>query len=287
MSRLKSMSLNENECMADNESATPQQLTIMQAFERVLEVVQGSGLTQECMQKIQSELDYLSDRLEVNTHQVIFLASLIEYANPLSLTKMAAFLGVKNIRMLSYAPDLSDLLYRRYVRKGNDRYEKVMTYQIRKEVLNSYLNNESKLPNLNAKLNLEKMIERLNELFIMSEDDDVDVSELELEIKDIVKNNPRHHICKLIRKYAVQEQILFLFCCCRYVTDGDTNVEGMQYRELFNGLHYHTIYSQLTSGKYKLIQDGLLVYSATKDISSREGITVNEDVRNQLKEALG
>lgn len=256
--------------------------SIMGAFEAVLQAANKSGLEDEKLLAAKEAFDFLQEKLEITTFQSVVLAMLIDHVTPLQPRQMASFLGTSNIRILSLLPQVNELIKRRLVREHTDRMEHAQVYEIRNEVLHSYMQNKALVPNSNSHLTLPGLFQRLAELFAQCDNDELEVEELNKEIDDIIQNNPRHEVCKLMNNRESMERVLFLFLCTAYVMEGDDNISPMDFRNFFSAIRFRGMCNQLTSGRHPLMDAGLIVHSVTETFSGRDGITISEDLRKQL-----
>ena len=256
--------------------------SIMGAFEAVLQASNKSELDDDKLSTAKEAFDFLQDKLGITTFQTIVLAMLIDHVTPLQPRQMASFLGTSNIRVMSLLPQVNELVERRLVRTHVDRMEHANVFEIRKEVLQAYMQNKAIIPDSNAHLMLPQLFDRLAELFAQCDNDEMEVDELNKEISDIVSRNPRHEVCKLMRNRDYMEQVLFLFLCTAYVLEGDDNISPMDFRNFFSVIRFRGMCNQLTTGHHPLMDAGLIVHSVTETFSGRDGVTISEKLRKQL-----
>ena len=62
--------------------------------------------------------------------------------------------------------------------------------------------------------------------------------EFENNISDLVKTNSTLVLCKKMEGLEPDEMILFLFCLCKYIYEGDCHITGNEYRRLFEKNKY-------------------------------------------------
>ena len=260
--------------------------TIMGAFERVLSVSKNSELNEERLLEANDAFEFLQEKLHISSCQVILLSMLIEHGSPLQTKQMASFLDTSNIRVMSFLPEMKELIDRRLVRTHQDRMEEVDVYEMRAEVLKAYMQNQALIPHTNDHLTLAMLFERLGELFSQCDNNQMEVDELGKEIEDIIQRNPRHEVCKLMRNRESMEQVLFMFLCTAYVLEGDDNISPMDFRNFFSSFRFRGMCNQLSSGRHPLMDAGLVEHSVIGTFSGRDGITISEDLRKQLSREL-
>lgn len=281
MRKLKMSSQSKKGLLIPNEVVTGPE-TIMGAFESIIGVANKSELKEEKLMEAKEAFDFLQEKLNITSFQAILLGMMIDHVSALQSRQMAAFLGTSNIRILSLLPQLQELIDRRLVRTHVDRMEHTNVYEIRNEVLQSYMQNKALFPNSNSHLTLPKLFDRLGEIFSLCDNDEMEVDELNKEIEEIIKKNPRHEVCKLMKSRDTMDQVLFLFLCTAYVLEGDENISPLDFRNFFQGLRFRGMCSQLNSGKHPLMEQGLIEHSAEGTLSGRDGVTISEEMRNKL-----
>ena len=256
--------------------------SIMGAFQSVLDVAIKSKLDPEKLNVACDSFLFLQSKLEVSSFQAILMALLIDHVLPLQAPQIASALGTNNIRVLSLMPEMDELIDRRLVRKRTDRMNHAVVYELRSEVLRSYMQNKVYVSESNSRLTLSRLFSRLGELYDQCENDELDVEELQMEVADIIAKNQRLEVCKLMNRRDSTDQVLFMFLCTCFVLEGDVKVCSMQFRNFFSGLRFRSICTQLANGKHPLIGDGLVEYGADGGFSSRDGVTVSEEIRKKL-----
>ena len=281
MRKLQISKNSKSELQIPNEVVTGPR-TIMGAFEAILSVANKCELNEEKLVVAKDSFDFLQEKLQISTFQAILLSMLIDHITPLQPKHMACFLGTSNIRIMSLLPQMKELIDRRLVRTSIDRMDRVEVYEIRKEVLQAYMQNKALIPNVNDHLTLPKLFERLGEIFSLCDNDEMEIDELHKEIEDIIQKNPRHKVCKLMKGRDSMEQVLFMFLCTAYVLEGDDNITPMDFRNFFPSLRFRGMCNQLSSGRHPLIDEGLVVHSAVDSVSGKEGVTISEELRKQL-----
>ena len=281
---MRKLSLNKkrtNEVMIPSEVVTGPD-TIMGAFDVVLETANKSELNEEKLMAAKDSFDFLQQKLNITNFQAIFLALLIDHVSPLQTRQMASFLGTYNIRIVSLLPQLQELIERRLVRSHYDRMEHNQVYELRKEVLQAYMQNKAIVPNSNSRLTLPNLFDRLGDLFSQCDNDEMEAEELSKEVEDIIRKNQRYQVCKFMKGHDSTDQVLFMFLCSAYVLEGDDDISPMDFRNFFPALRFRGMCNMLSSGKHPLMDEDLIVHSASATLSGRDGVTISERVRHQL-----
>ena len=144
------------------------------------------------------------------------------------------------------------------------------------------MQNKALILNSNKGLTLPRLFDRLGELFMECDNDEMEEEELQKEIEDIIQRNQRHEVCKLMNGRDSMQQVLFMFLCTAYVLEGDDNVSPMVFRNFFSSLRFRGMCNQLSLGKHPLMDNGLVVHSVVGSISGRDGVTISEEMQRKL-----
>ena len=191
--------------------------TIIAAFEKILLAAKDSELEEEALADAKDAFDFLEGKLSFTRMQSMVVAMLIDSNSVLDTNRMGGYLGIRNIRMLTYMQEIAALLGARIIRVKNDTFES--GYQICPKALAAYMNNEPYVPVSDKNLSTKRLVARVGEVLRETEDDAI-TNELMLEeISSIMKSNKNHYLCKRTACLEPREAALFFFCLDKYITD--------------------------------------------------------------------
>ena len=105
-----------------------QEMTLLRAIERVVEVSKESKLKAEAKAEMAEETRYLAERYGITERQAILFCICMEKGpRRVDFDDLARHLDVSNIRILSYAEDIDALVRRRLLRyrdaKDEDEFD--------------------------------------------------------------------------------------------------------------------------------------------------------------------
>ena len=93
------------------------ELTLLRAIERVVEVSKDSKLKAEAKVEMADEVRYIAERYGITERQAILFCVCMERGpRRVDYDDLASHLDVSNIRILSYAEDIDALVRRRLLR---------------------------------------------------------------------------------------------------------------------------------------------------------------------------
>ena len=87
---------------------------------------------------------------------------LIDSNSVLDTNRMGGYLGIRNIRMLTYMQDIAALVSARIIRVSKDSFES--GYQICPKALAAYMNNEPYVPVSDKNLSTKRLVARVGEV---------------------------------------------------------------------------------------------------------------------------
>ena len=90
--------------------------TLISSFEEILQAACNGMLAKESMEKCQEAFDIVTQKLSITPIQAIIISMIIDHNAELGIDYMADFLGIRNIRMLTYMNEINDLIERRIIR---------------------------------------------------------------------------------------------------------------------------------------------------------------------------
>lgn len=114
--------------------------TIISAMETIVVAANDSELNDGMFAAAKPAFDTLKERLAVTDIQAIVISMLIDSDSTLSTGRMANYLGLRNIRMLTYVPEIEELVARRIVCKVSGSFEN--GYKISPKALAAYMANK-------------------------------------------------------------------------------------------------------------------------------------------------
>lgn len=258
--------------------------TIITALENIVSVAHDCELNENILYNAAAQFELLEKRLSFTIIQSLVIAMLIDYGRNMDTQDMARFLGIRNIRMLTFVNDIEQLQQRRIIRYKKNSYEK--GYAIRQEALAAYLADTEYVPNTYKGLALKDFVDAANALIEEFFDDEVSHEELEENILELKNNNKSLPLCKKMKSLTANEMLLFLFCLCRYVYEGDRNIIEHEYRRLFDNRDAGSMKRDIVHRRGPLFKDKLLGDALSTDFAPSEAVSISEEIRQLVDREL-
>jgi hypothetical protein len=227
--------------------------TIITALESVLLVAKDSELDEAVLDKAKEAFDFLEEKLSFTRMQSMVVSMLIDANSALDTGRMGGYLGIRNIRMLTYMQDIAALVNARVIRVSNDSYGN--GYVINPKALAAYMNNRAFVPESDKNLCTRKLVQRMGEIMGQAEDGEITCEQMLEDITGLMKSNKNHFLCKRTKGLEPCEAALFFFCLDKYVGEGDLNICDHEFSSIFsrsdfihrNGIRAHGAQNRINS----------------------------------------
>lgn len=259
--------------------------TIIAAFEKILLAAKDSELEEEALADAKDAFDFLEEKLSFTRMQSMVVAMLIDSNSVLDTNRMGGYLGIRNIRMLTYMQEIAALLGARIIRVSKDSFES--GYQICPKALAAYMNNEPYVPVSDKNLSTKRLVARVGEVLRETEDDAITNEMMLEEISSIMKSNKNHYLCKRTACLEPREAALFFFCLDKYIAEGDLNICDHEFNSIFNRSDYRALCSAIAARRGDLFKEKLLGEPQSEGFSPRENIAISDEIREYIDRELG
>lgn len=258
--------------------------TIISAMETIVVASGDSELSDEMFAEAKPAFDTLKERLSITDMQAIVISMLIDSDCTLSTGRMANYLGLRNIRMLTYVPEIEELVERRILCKVAGSFEN--GYKISPKALAAYMRDKEYVHVVNKNISAREMIDTAMDIMGSFKSEEITLEQMQQDIEELVKSNKNIVLGKKAAKVGTDEKILFFFCLGRYVNEGDRNIVDHDYRELYDERTFGGFQSSIINRSNALFSQGLLGDGEGGGISPRDSITVSDEIQEYINREL-
>lgn len=284
MRKLKTRKRGNNTCIdVANVKCGPG--TIIAAFEIILLAAKDSELEEEALADAKDAFDFLEEKLSFTRMQSMVVAMLIDSNTVLDTGRMGGYLGIRNIRMLTYMQEIAALVTARIVRVSKDSFES--GYQINPKALAAYMNNEAYVPKSDKNLGTKRLVERVGEVLREAEDESITNEQMLEELVALMKSNKNHYLCKRTRTLEPREAALFFFCLDKYIAEGDLNICDHEFSSMFSRSDFRALCNAVAARRGDLFKEKLLGEPQSEGFSPRENIAISDEIREYIDRELG
>lgn len=239
----------------------PEALTLLKAFELLLEMAEDSKLLPAMFTRAKKLTDFIGRILDITPTQAVLFAIILngdrdEYVQ---MDYISRFLACKNVRLLSYLSDFDVLERKGFVSCKRRRDEH--GFRVPMHVLDALKENRRyERPDLSG-LTIEQLFIQLETLYIKRDEMEISIEMLAEELKSLFDKNLHIHFCQLVKNYKLDDDdmMLLVYFAHKLINDSDDAITLSQFSDVFDGSYmYRNARNQFRSGRHELLKRGLV-----------------------------
>ena len=231
-----------------------QEITLLQAIERVVKLAENSQMSQEFMKNVKTEIQLLANSYGITERQAVLFCICIEKGpRRVDYDDIAQYLDLNKIRVMSYASDIDALVRRRLLRFRDVKDED--DFDVPAIVIRSLKHNEVyQLPQRKG-LDCAMLFELLNLWFDDLNDDAISSRELCEELQSLFEENPQVGFVQHLKEYCLssKDQMMVTLFCHRLVNKEDDDIRFGDIVDLYdNKSDFYRARTELRNGEHEL-----------------------------------
>lgn len=260
------------------------QLTLMTAFEQLLEKAEGSKLSSEFFRKAKRLTDYLHSELDISPIQAVFLAVILngDRDEHVRMSYISHVLGCKNIHMLSLMKDLYALVKSRllFCSHRSDDYG----YRVPNAVVDAWNRNERYTPEPISGLNADELMAKLEEMINERDCMNTTYEMFVIELRELIDANLQLPICSGLKGLALNDDELSLvaFFASKLVNDDDNNIIPSQFSDIFEGRTLSRMRNSFVRHSNPLVKRGIIVPNGKEGIFDGTSWQLSDEVCQKM-----
>ena len=240
--------------MAKTMKNKKQEITLLQAIERVVKLAENSQMSQEFMKNVKTEIQLLANSYGITERQAVLFCICIEKGpRRVDYDDIAQYLDLNKIRVMSYASDIDALVRRRLLRFRDVKDED--DFDVPAIVIRSLKHNEVyQLPQRKG-LDCAMLFELLNLWFDDLNDDAISSRELCEELQSLFEENPQVGFVQHLKEYCLssKHQMMVTLFCHRLVNKEDDDIRFGDIVDLYdNKSDFYRARTELRNGEHEL-----------------------------------
>ena len=240
--------------MAKTRKNKKQEITLLQAIERVVKLAENSQMSQEFMKNVKTEIQLLAKSYGITERQAVLFCICIEKGpRRVDYDDIAQYLDLTKIRVMSYASDIEALVRRRLLRFRDVKDED--DFDVPAIVIRSLKHNEVyQLPQRKG-LDCAMLFELLNLWFDDLNDDAISSQELCEELQSLFEENPQVGFVQHLKEYCLssKHQMMVTLFCHRLVNKEDDDIRFGDIVDLYdNKSDFYRARTELRNGEHEL-----------------------------------
>lgn len=240
--------------MAKTMKNKKQEITLLQAIERVVKLAENSQMSQEFMKNVKTEIQLLANSYGITERQAVLFCICIEKGpRRVDYDDIAQYLDLNKIRVMSYASDIDALVRRRLLRFRDVKDED--DFDVPAIVIRSLKHNEVyQLPQRKG-LDCAMLFELLNLWFDDLNDDAISPRELCEELQSLFEENSQVGFVQHLKEYCLssKDQMMVTLFCHRLVNKEDDDIRFGDIVDLYdNKSDFYRARTELRNGEHEL-----------------------------------
>ncbi len=249
----------ENACMSEEKQSVKQQLTMLVAIEKIIELAVDSQLSNQFYVAAEEYLEYLADRMEITTEQALVFALAMERSSDrcIRISSFSDMLSCRNIRMVALMGEADMLVKRGFmIRHKNDDD---IHYHVPLDVIEAVKENEVFVPESMEGVSEDKFISFLGKILDV---DNNETFEYDDKLEELIARNPSLPFCQVVKRYEIGELMYARLLLCifanRLLNHDDDMVGTHDWEDYFENSLVRRINRDLREGTHQLCELKLL-----------------------------
>ena len=270
--------------MATTISKTKNEMTLLQAIERVVELAEDSKMSKEFMKKAKAEIQLLAKSYGITERQVVLFCVCMEKGpRHIDYDDLASYLDLNKIGVLSFASDIDALVRRRLLRYRDVKDED--DFDIPTAVIRCLKHNEVYQLPKRTELDCAELFELLDMWFEDLDDNAISPKELREELEALFKDNPQIGFVRHLKEYYLREseQLLVTFFCHCLINKDDDDIRFSQMEDLYDTKNeFSKVKGALRCGDHRLMEKKIIEYRCEDGIADNTRYKLTESAKRTL-----
>ncbi len=269
-------------------STFPIQQNAIEAFETIFHSCRKSKICKEYLSGAKKNLDYIAEKFGIEPIQTVLL-SIVIGAPRMSISDMADYLDISNMRMLSLEPFFIDLVDKKIItKKMIDRFDhENVSYRITAAAQNAILKDEAFVPASQHCTDEDEFFVKLDNLYCECDDNDISGDELEREIVELFQENQDlpfvkkfNEISKTLKK---EEKQILLLLCMLFIIRGEKEIDAGEFKFIFDDrVKFRKISAEMAKHNSALLKKNLVEINHCDGVAIRNSYTLSDSAVREL-----
>ena len=245
---------------AKNATVVAKMPTLLEAIERVVELSEGSKMSDEFLLAASPEIGLIADSYGISEQQAVLFCICMERGpRHVDFDDFARHLGIGKIRALSFASDVDALVRRRLIRYRDAKDEG--SFDVYQCVIKSLKHNEVYEMPLRKGLDCPELFDYINMLYDDLDNDAIRPVELLEELNELFEENPQIGFVRRIKELHLDgdDFLLLVFMCHLLINKDDEDVRLRQIMDVYaDRSDFYRARALLRIGKHDLMTENLM-----------------------------
>lgn len=266
---------------------TPKNL--LDAIEQVVRSCRNSQLSDQYLQDASIPLQYIGDKLQLTPTQSALLSLVLEGGRDrgTSISDMCRILNCPTVHLYTKMEDLSELIKRKFIHKHKSFVNGEPDYLVSLDALHAIIHDAPFVPKDISFDSWEDFIDYVTKLYDQLDDEDLDKSTFNDELRDVFDANKKLDLVKKIIQYTKDLTLadfqIFMFAIVHFISRGDEGFTAGHVNFLFEeNQNRRRILSALGNDSSPLIRDNLLEIASNEGLFYHNTYRISKHIRKDL-----
>lgn len=270
--------------------AEPKRLNLLNAIEQIVELSEGSGLSEQFFTDAARYIRYVGKKMHLTPIQAVLFAIFVDNSddNNIHQSDFARHFRCRTVRIIRYMSDVDELERRKLVVCCRERREK--SYRVPMYVVEALKENRCYEPKPLGNLTCDALFDELDDLFEQRSDNELTYEAFVEEVHRLFDANPQLRFVRRMDSYGLQEWdwVLLLLFCHELVNRNDDIICSRDYESLYGGKSIFRIQERsLERGHNDLIRRKLVEYVNNDGFADRSNFKLTAGTINDLLGEVG
>lgn len=280
--------INEKASIMTAKQSKKQELDLLQAVEKIVELAKDSQLSKDFFRKAGKYIKYLSEALDLTKEQSVMMSLFIDNSedSSISISDFGTFLGCRTTRIIRFMNDIDVLEKRGLIICCRDRRGR--SYRVPMKVIEAFQHNELYKPEDLSGLSCAELFAELEDIFDMRKNDELTEKGVCEKIRELFTNNPNLIFVEKLKSFNldVEDELLLVLFSHLFVNNSDDNIGYHDLDFLFDKRRWNRIKSSLNSGDHILLSTKMIEYNNDDGFVNRESFRMTMEAKRTLFEEL-
>ena len=244
--------INEKASIMTAKQSKKQELDLLQAVEKIVELAKDSQLSKDFFRKAGKYIKYLSEALDLTKEQSVMMSLFIDNSedSSISISDFGTFLGCRTTRIIRFMNDIDVLEKRGLIICCRDRRGR--SYRVPMKVIEAFQHNELYKPDDLSGLSCAELFAELEDIFDMRKNDELTEKGVCEKIRELFTNNPNLIFVEKLKSFNfdVEDELLLILFSHLFVNNSDDNIGYHDLDFLFDKRRWNRIKSSLNAGEH-------------------------------------
>ena len=273
----------------EEEFVEPKKWTIITAMNRVLDIANCCGLSDELWKMCRRPVDYLKEVLGLTEVQLVILAILIESGEAMTWRNIAKQLKCSRLSMMVYAEEMEGLVENQWIRRAT-RYEccdRREGFMVEAGVVKALRHNKVFQPEKLNGLQIKEFMDKVERYVDRYHGNIMEFEDVENWLVCMCKANHHLPLCRKVLRYNdLHVQSLLMMIVYDYAQWADSDDEGLSMGAIDESFpeEYDTNYMRhaLREGTHQLIVDGLIEHKCEDGLANEERYMLTRQFKDEV-----